>query len=154
MRRIIASDDYEYPFSPQLIYQVLADIPGYKNWWPRQFRVKLLEKTPNNLDSKIEVWASGGWFRCKTTFLNPPNRVDINYYQGVVVGDSFWSIEPLDNGKTKVSYSIDLEPHGVLPRLISNFVNISTIHSLQFKRVLLSLHRYLNQLKENNRAVQ
>lgn len=144
MRRIIASDDYEYPFSQQLIYQVLADIPGYKNWWPRQFRVKLLEKTPNNLDSKIEVWASGGWFRCKTTSLNPPNRVGITYYQGVVVGDSFWSIEPLDNGMTKVSYSIDLEPHGIIPCLVSNFINISTIHSLQFKRVLRSLHRYLS----------
>lgn len=149
MRRIIASDAYEYPFSPQLIYQVLADIPGYKNWWPRGVKVKVLEENENKLGSKIEVWASGGWFRCMTTSLNPPSSVDVLYYAGVVLGESKWTITPLENGMTKVTYSIDLEPNGVLPRAFSNVVNISTIHSLQFKRVLKSLDRYLNSLKEN-----
>lgn len=152
MRRVIASDDYEYPFSPQLIYQVLADIPGYKKWWPRGVKVKVLEDKGNNLGSKIEVWASGGWFRCKTTCLNFPNRVDIQYYAGVVLGESNWSIKPLKNGMTKVSYTIDLEPHGALPRALSNVVNISTIHSLQFKRVLKSLDQYLNAFEMDQSA--
>ncbi len=144
MRRIVASDYQEYPFSPELIYQVLSDISGYKKWWPWGIRVKVLKKTPEGLDSKIEVWASGGWFRCKTTSLNPTDSVSIQYYAGVVSGESYWSIEALGNGMTKVCYTIDLEPHGVMPRLLSNVINISKIHSLQFKRVFRSLHRHLN----------
>ena len=151
MRRIIASDFREYPFSPQLIYQVLSDVSGYKSWWPLGVKVKVLEKTANGLNSKIEVWASGGWFRCQTTALNPPNRVCIQYFAGVVCGESYWTIEPLANGLTKVGYSINLEPHGILPRLISNMVNISMIHSLQFKRVLRSLHQHLESLTKSQK---
>jgi ribosome-associated toxin RatA of RatAB toxin-antitoxin module len=149
MKRIIACDCQEYPYSPEVIYQVLADIPGYKDWWPWGITVKVIKKTSEGLDSKIEVWASGGWFRCKTTSLNPPNRVNIDYYAGVVSGESYWSIEALGNGMTKVGYTIDLEPYGVIPRMLSNIINISKLHSLQFKRVLSSLHRYLNLITDD-----
>jgi ribosome-associated toxin RatA of RatAB toxin-antitoxin module len=150
MRRIKATDYREYPFSPELIYETLKDVSGYKNWWPKGVKVKVLEETLNGLDSKIEVWASGGWFRCKTTAFNPPNRVNIQYYAGVVKGESYWSIELLENGMTKVGYIIDLEPHGILPRLVSNVINISTIHSLQFKRVLRNLHIHLKSIQPSS----
>jgi ribosome-associated toxin RatA of RatAB toxin-antitoxin module len=147
MSHIIAKDYQEYPYSPEIIYNVLSDITAYKNWWPPIFHVKVLEKKPEGLNSKIRVWASGAWFRCNTTSLNPPSRVGITYYSGVVVGESYWDIEDLGNGKTKVTYSIDLEPNGAIPQLFARIINIAWVHSLQFKLVFKYLNRYLDSLK-------
>lgn len=144
MRRIIASDFLDYPFAPEMIYAVLADIPGYKKWWPWGVRVKVLKRTSEGIGSKIEVWASGGWFRCETTSLKPNERVDMTYYTGVVQGESYWSIEARDNGRTRVYYTIDLEPKGLLFRMLSEIINISAIHSWQFKRVLKNLYKHLS----------
>jgi ribosome-associated toxin RatA of RatAB toxin-antitoxin module len=152
MKRIAARDYQEYPFSAEAIYQVLADITGYKKWWPWGIKVKVLKETPEGLGSKIEVWVSGGWFRCETVSLKPNECVTVQYYEGVVVGDSYWTIEPLGNGKTRVGYIIDLEPHGLLFRTLANIIDISKVHSLQFKRVMKSLHRYLNSISDQTRG--
>lgn len=146
MRRIQAKDSYEYPYPPSIIHSILADLPGYKSWWPGEFRVRILEQPSDYLHSKIEVWASGGWFRCETVSLTFPSRVDIRYYQGVVVGESWWDLEELESGRTKVSYSIDLEPHGIVMSLVARVINISALHSFQFQRVLKRLHRHLDTL--------
>lgn len=139
-------DCRDYQYSPETIFKVLADAPGYAKWWPFDVKVKVLKQSLSGVDSKIEVWASGGWFRCKVTSLDAPYRVGIQYYDGVVSGNSDWRIETLSNGLTRVSYSIDLEPHGVVARVLSNVINFSTIHSVQFRRILRALDRYL--LKE------
>lgn len=152
INRIQAKDYYEYPYSPQMIFQVLADLPGYKNWWPGEFRVRVLKKTEDYLHSKIEVWASGGWFRCETVSLAFPKRIDICYYQGVVRGDSWWNLEELENGRTKVSYSIDIEPNGRFMSLVARLINISVLHSFQFKRVLKRLHRHLDTLAAKDKV--
>lgn len=146
MTKIRARDSFEYPYPPEVIFPVLADITGYKKWWPREFRVKILQREKEYKNSKIEVWASGGWFRCETRRTVFPKRVDISYYQGVVVGDSWWDIEPLANNKTRVSYEIDLEPNGLLMKLVVKVINISALHSFQFKRVLKKLNSYLAQI--------
>lgn len=146
MSRIQAKDSYDYPYPPQMIYPLLADIPGYRSWWPGEFRVRILEKSRDHLHAKIEVWASGGWFRCETISLSFPNRVDIRYYQGVVIGESWWDLEELENGGTKVSYSIALEPHGRIMGFVAKMINISALHSFQFQRVLKRLHRHLDSL--------
>ncbi|ACL20958.1 hypothetical protein Dhaf_2935 [Desulfitobacterium hafniense DCB-2] len=108
--------------------------------------MRILEKSRDHLHAKIEVWASGGWFRCETISLSFPNRVDIRYYQGVVIGESWWDLEELENGGTKVSYSIALEPHGRVMGFVAKMINISTLHSFQFQRVLKRLHRHLDSL--------
>jgi len=148
MTKICARDSYIYPYSPQEIYPLLANIPGYKEWWPGEFHVRILEKTEDYLHSKIEVWASGGWFRCETTALEFPKRIDIQYYQGVVVGNSWWDLEEVAGGHTKVSYCIDLKPNGRIMNVAAKIINISAFHSFQFKRVLKKLHSHLNTLKK------
>ncbi|MEL1135226.1 SRPBCC family protein [Desulfitobacterium sp. THU1] len=151
MSRIQARDSYEYPYSLDMVYTILADIPGYKSWWPGEFRVRILEQTQDHLHAKIEVWASGGWFRCETTSLTSPHRIDIRYYQGVVVGESWWDLEGLPNGYTKVSYSINLEPRGRVMGCVARIINISALHSFQFRRVLKRLHRHLDSLQAQER---
>lgn len=143
MTKIKARDSFEYSYPPEVIFPILADITGYKKWWPREFRVKVLQKEKNYHHSKIEVWASGGWFRCETQKTAFPERIDICYYQGVVLGDSWWEIEPLAKGRTRVSYEIDLEPNGILMNMVVKVINISALHSFQFKRVLKKLNTYL-----------
>lgn len=146
MQRLSATDSRIYPYPPEVIYSVLSNISGYAEWWPWGVKVKVLERTPQRIGDKIEVWASGGWFRCKVNALNPSERVGIEYYAGVVRGDSYWSIIDLKDGRTEVCYTIDLELHGLFPKLLGYIINFSWIHSLQFRRVLRCLEIYLKTI--------
>lgn len=143
MQHLAAKDCQVYAYSSDKIYEVLSDIPGYAKWWPWGVRVKVIEQSPDRVGDKIEVWASGGWFRCRVSALQPSKRVEINYYEGVVVGQTYWTITPLLDGRTKVCYAIDLDLNGLFPKLIGVVINFSTIHSFQFRRVLASLDNYL-----------
>lgn len=145
MQRLMAEDFQVYAYPPEKIYEVLSDIPGYARWWPWGVRVKVLEKNPSRIGDKIEVWASGGWFRCKVNALQPTERIGIEYYAGVVLGETYWTITPQQEGGTKVCYTINLELHGSLPKLMGVIINFSAIHSFQFRRVLASLDNYIRQ---------
>lgn len=144
MQRLTASDCRVYPYPPEKVYDVLSYIPGYAKWWPWGVRVKVLEQSSNRIGDKIEVWASGGWFKCTVNSLEPLERIGIKYYAGVVLGETYWTITPQEDGKTKVCYTIDLELHGMLPKLMGVFINFSFIHSFQFRRVLTCLEQYLH----------
>lgn len=143
MQHLMATDCRVYSYPPEIIYEVLSDIPGYAKWWPWGVRVKVIEQSSDRIGDKIEVWASGGWFRCIVNALHPIGRVEIKYYAGVVLGETYWTITPQQDGRTKVCYAIDLELHSLLPKLMGVFINFSAIHSFQFRRVLESLDNYL-----------
>lgn len=145
MQHLSATDCKLYSSSPEKIYQVLSDLPGYVQWWPWGVRVKVLERSSNKIEDKIEVWASGGWFRCKVSSLEPNNRVGIEYYQGVVLGESYWTITPQQDGLTKVCYTINLKLNGIIPKLLGVLINFSRIHSFQFRRVLRCLDNFLRK---------
>lgn len=145
MQHLMAEDCQIYAYPPEKIYEVLSDIPGYAKWWPWGVRVKVIGQSSDRIGDKIEVWASGGWFRCTVDKLQPYKRVGIKYYAGVVLGETYWTITPLQDGKTKVCYSIDLKLNGLLPKLLGGVINFSRIHSFQFRRVLAQLENYLRQ---------
>ncbi|XWX61461.1 SRPBCC family protein [Desulfitobacterium sp. AusDCA] len=145
MQHLSATDCKLYPYSYEKIYKVLSDLPGYAQWWPWGVKVKVLARNSNPMGEKIEVWASGGWFRCEICSLEPSKRVGIQYYQGVVLGETHWTITPQQDGQTKVCYTIDLELNGILPKFLGTFINFSRIHSFQFRRVLDSLDKRLRE---------
>lgn len=145
MQHLRAKDCQVYAYPPEKLYEVLSDIPSYAKWWPWGVRVKVIEQSPNKIGDKIEVWASGGWFRCKVDALQPCQRVGIKYYAGVVLGETYWTITPLQDGRTKICYVIDLELNGILPKLVGVVINFSAIHSFQFRRVFASLENYLSK---------
>lgn len=145
MQHLSAKDCRVFSYPPEIIYDVLSNIPEYKKWWPRGVRVKVIEHGKDRIGDKIEVWASGGWFRCRVNALQPIEQIEIMYYAGVVLGKSYWTIIPQQDGMTKVCYTIDLELNGTFPKLIGVFINFSAIHSFQFRRVLACLDNYLRK---------
>ncbi|AHF06813.1 type II toxin-antitoxin system RatA family toxin [Desulfitobacterium metallireducens] len=145
MQHLMASDCRLYSYPPEKIYEVLSDIPGYAKWWPWGVRVKKIEQSLDRIGDKIEVWASGGWFRCSVNDLRPNERVEIVYYAGVVLGETYWTITPQEDGSTRVCYTIDVELNGLLPKLMGVVIDFSAIHSFQFKRVLACLDNYLRR---------
>ncbi|HMV78159.1 MAG TPA: SRPBCC family protein [Leptospiraceae bacterium] len=143
MRRIIADDSAVFSFSPEKVYSAVSDMSTYEKWWGKKVKVKVLELSPQGVGSKVEVHAVGGWFRCEIISLKPFEEAGILYYDGVQKGKGIWSIEKLGAGKTKLSYSIDLEPNGFVPRFLSNFMNFSKLHSQAMKDLFSGLENFL-----------
>ena len=96
--------------------------------------------------SQVDIRASGGWFRCEVVSVNKPNEVRIKYYEGVQLGAGIWKVKKTGENETMLTYDINLEPNGFMPRLLSNFVNFSKFHSKAMKGMFASLDRYLTTL--------
>jgi ribosome-associated toxin RatA of RatAB toxin-antitoxin module len=129
MRRIISVDSCVLNHNAEKVFDAISDVTVYKDWWSSNVKVKVIVETENRVGSKVEIRASGGWFRCEITSLIPPNEIRVKYYYGVQVGEGIWSIEKTGANESVVTYSIDLEPVGFMAKLLSNFMNLSKMHS-------------------------
>ncbi len=151
MRRIIADDSSVFRYSPEKIYSTVSNMSTYEKWWGKKVKVKVLEITADGIGSKVEVRAVGGWFRCEIISLKPPEEIGILYYEGVQKGKGIWRIEKRGEKDTKLSYSIDLEPNGFFPRVLSNFLNFSKLHSKAMKDLFWGLENYLGSSPVSDR---
>ncbi len=104
----------------------------------------VLESIVNFIGSKVEVSASGGRFRCEIVSVKKPFEVRVRYYAGVQKGEGLWTIIPAGDSGAVLTYSINLEPNGFIPRLLSNFLNFSKIHSNAMKEMFKGLDKYLS----------
>ena len=143
MRRIISNDKYIYKHNAEKIFDAISDFRVYSLWWGKEVQVKLIQVTERKIGSQVEVKASGGWFRCELVSLKPFEEVRIKYYEGVQSGEGIWKINQLEDGKCELIYSIDLEPKGFIPRLLSDYINFSKIHSKAMLGLFEGLEKYL-----------
>ena len=146
MKKIISADSCRLNHSAESVFNAVADVMVYKNWWSNNVKVKVLESSSNFIGSRIEIRASGGWFRCEIVSVNKPYKVRVRYYAGVQIGEGIWTNEKTGDSDTKLTYSIKLEPFGFIPRFLSNFINFSKIHSKAMKEMFVSLDRYLSSI--------
>ncbi|MCU0373086.1 MAG: SRPBCC family protein [Ignavibacteria bacterium] len=144
MRRIISTDTCRFNHGAEKVFYAVADVTGYKNWWSKNVKVLVLESNVNFIGSKVEVSASGGRFRCEIVSVKKPFEVRVRYYAGVQKGEGNWTIIPESDSVTGLTYSIDLEPNGFIPRFLSNFINYSKIHSNAMKEMFTGLDKYLS----------
>lgn len=144
MRKIISVDSCKLNHNAEKIYEAVSDVSVYKDWWSKNVKIKVLHISDNCIGSKVEIRASGGWFRCEIVSVNSPKEVAIKYYEGVQKGMGIWKIEKTGENESIVTYSIELEPVGFIPRFLSNFINFSKIHSKAMKEMFVSLERYLS----------
>ncbi len=117
MKRIISSDTCKLNHSAEKVFNAVADVSVYKDWWSKKVKVDVLESNDNFIGSKVEIRASGGWFRCEVVSANKPVEVRIKYYEGVQLGEGIWTLEKMGENETVLTYSINLEPNGFMPRL-------------------------------------
>lgn len=144
MKRIISYDTYKINQSPDKVFQAVADVTVYKYWWSKKVKVNVLESTEDYVGSKVEIYASGGWFRCEVVSVNKPFEIRIKYYEGVQLGEGIWIMDKTGENETALTYSINLKPNGFIPGLLSNFLNFSKIHSRAMKDMFHNLDNYLS----------
>lgn len=69
-------------------------------------------------------------------------RVATDYVEGAHRGAGVWTMERAEGG-TRLSYSVDLEPYGLLARLLSNFLDYRRLHSAGMREIFRNLESYL-----------
>lgn len=143
MRRITAQDSAVFNCPAEKIYDAVADMSQYEKWWGPKVKVKILEISSSQIGSKVEVRAAGGWFRCEIISLKPFEEIGILYYEGVQKGEGIWRINKLEKNIAELTYLIDLEPNGFIPRILSNFMNFSKLHSAAMRDLFSGLENYL-----------
>lgn len=144
MKRIISSDSCILKHSAEKVFDAVSDVTVYKDWWSSNVKIKVLNTKAERTGSQVEIRASGGWFRCEVVSVSMPDEVRIKYYEGVQLGDGIWKIEKTGENETMLTYDINLEPNGFTPRLLSNFISFSKIHSKAMKGMFAGLDRYLS----------
>lgn len=143
MRRTQAKDCRDLPFPPEVVFEALLDWKHYPDWWPPEVRFELLEQTPERIGSRARVQPLGASFTCEIQSIEP-NRQIVVGYDGVHVGQGIWNLEPTPTG-TRACYAVDLEPQGLMPRFLSDFLDLAALHSAGMRRVFDGLERYLGK---------
>ena len=134
-RRIFAEDTIDVAGSPAAVFAVLADVAHYPDWWPAELRIRHLG------GGEVEVRPRASRFCCRLGDGEPPYWLTVHYVDGPQRGDGIWTLQALPHGATRVSYRIDLEPHGLIARLLSVWMDFPAIHSRQMRPVLEALAR-------------
>lgn len=147
MKKIISVDFCKLNYKPELIFDAISDVTVYKEWAGENVKVEVLYDSDKRVGSKVEIHALGGWFKTEIISMNPPNEVRIKYYEGVQKGEGLWKIENAGNNESILTYSIDLEPVGFLPRFLSEFMDFSKMHSKAMMDMFQNLDKYLSSLK-------
>jgi uncharacterized protein YndB with AHSA1/START domain len=142
MRQTQANDCRTLPFDVAEVFAALLDFENYPRWWPAQLRVRVLKVSPERVGSRIEVRPRGGVFVCEIVQVVPDREILIGYVEGVHMGTGRWRFEKVAEG-TCACYQIDLEPHGWLPRLLSNVMNFGKLHSRSMEKVFDGLEGWL-----------
>lgn len=149
MRNIEAVDCHLFVGDQVEIFDLVSDMGSYPRWWPAGVKGKVLENNPAKVGSKVEIVANGGKFRCELIGLEPPHRVQVHYYGGVIRGDSVWSLEELGDRQIKLCYEVQVVPHGVLPNLLGKVVDYTWFHSRSMRSVFRGLEAHLAARKMN-----
>ena len=142
MRRILVTDCRTLAFPPAQVFAAVADLENYPGWWPAELKVRLLTVTPDGIGSRLEAHPYHSLLVCEVTRIVANSHIHIRYVEGVQWGTGVWTVEPSDEG-TRLCYRVDLEPQGWFPRLLSNFLDFTAMHSRLMERVFDGLEKRL-----------
>lgn len=142
VRRVHSDDCRTLPFSASEVFNAILDFQRYPEWWPKQLRIRVLRTTTDFLGSQIEVRPMGGRFTCEVVGIERNRIIQIAYVDGLHRGVGVWKFEA-DGDGTAVSYRIDLEPQGWLPRLLSHVMDFGRIHSNEMQQVFDGMEKWL-----------
>ncbi len=128
----------------EAVLRVLRDSDGYKNWFPNTRESKLLDRS-NDVSYQYSVMGAP-WpvsdrdnvFRSVTRRDEKTGIVDIkvtaapDYYPEqedrvrVRKANGTWKLEPLDSKRTRVTFTMHLEPGGGIPQWMINTRIVAT----------------------------
>jgi uncharacterized protein YndB with AHSA1/START domain len=136
---ICAVDERVIPLPPEKVWQVLADISRYPDWYPHSLNLKLLTMTANGVGSELELRPRGGRaFRCRVESLEPPRRIRIRYPGDFIIGIGEWRLKA-EMGGSRVFYELDVLANGLLAACLGKLLPLGKLHSKLMQEVLKNL---------------
>ena len=83
MTPIRATDELIVPFPKDKVWNVLADVASYPDWWPRAVGLSVLNAEPEIVGSSFELRPLGGRpFRSRIESIEAPNKLRMQYFGG------------------------------------------------------------------------
>ncbi len=136
---IKALDEIIIPASIESVWESVADVASYADWWPKSIRVRVLQVETDGIGSCLELHPVGGRaFRCRIEAIARPSQMTMQYFGGFISGQGEWRLQSVDGG-TKVQYHLDVQAAGRLVAWIGRLVPLGKIHSYQMQGVLRRL---------------
>lgn len=149
MTPIHAIDELVVPYPKDEVWNVLADVAAYPDWWPRAVGLSVLIAEHQIVGSSFELRPLGGRpFRCRIESIEVPNKLRLQYFGGFIEGRGEWRLESLGL-KTQIQYELDVKAAGRSIAWIGWLIPLSRIHSYQMKQVLRNLEREVKQKSHN-----
>ena len=145
MTSIFATDERIIPFPKDEVWNVLADVAAYPDWWPRAVGLRVLNAESEIVGSSFELRPLGGRpFRCRIESIEAPSKIRMQYLGGFIEGRGEWRIESLGSN-TQVQYELNVQATGRMVAWIGRLLPLSRFHSYQMKQVLRNLEREVKQ---------
>ncbi|MFJ3927843.1 SRPBCC family protein [Streptomyces sp. NPDC090022] len=136
---------------------LIAEFRGAEQWWVPYNTFTTVSGSPDEVGGEVGVTVhtkgvdNGGLklrFTARTTAVEPGRRLDIEYVDGVFRGPSTFLLEPLGDGRTRLSMHFAAGPHGWL-KLLSKVADLAAEHS---KGTLAAFEALGRQLSSGVRA--
>ena len=144
MRKVISKDSVLLDFPADYVYRTLTDFASYSQWWPHAIKFRIEHLNPGVTGTTLEVQNGLVKWKSKISAFKTNRLLSIDYTDGAWVGKTNWRFENKD-GKTELTFDIDLEINRAWLKFVSYFLNFSHIHSKQVKHVFGNLAKYLKE---------
>jgi ribosome-associated toxin RatA of RatAB toxin-antitoxin module len=117
MAQASRTETYDVPASK--FYQTIIDYKGYAGTIPGVESIEVLKESPDGATVKFNI----NLIKKISYTLNLTNKKDQEVSWTLVTGDYMktnngrWTLKDLGNGKTEVTYSLEIEVKGFIPGL-------------------------------------
>ncbi|MER5562524.1 SRPBCC family protein [Streptomyces sp. NPDC002506] len=131
---------------------LVAEFRGARKWWVPANTFTTLSGAPDAVGGRVGVTVhtkgvdKGGpklRFTARTIAVEPGRRLKVAYVEGVFRGTSTFSLDPLADGRTRISMHFDGSPHGWL-KLLAKVADLGAEHSKGTLAAFVSLDRQLS----------
>jgi catechol 2,3-dioxygenase-like lactoylglutathione lyase family enzyme/ribosome-associated toxin RatA of RatAB toxin-antitoxin module len=144
MRKVISKDSVLLDFPADYVYRTLTDFASYSKWWPHAIKFRVEHLNPGVTGTTLEVQNGLVKWKSKISAFKTNRLLSIDYTDGAWVGKTNWRFENKE-GKTELTFDIDLDINRSWLKFTSLFLNFSHIHSKQVKHVFGNLAKYLKE---------
>lgn len=141
---IHANDAIGLPLPPETLWPLLADIRRYPQWWPALLFPRVTAPADGALiGSELHLRPLGTrQFSCTVVAASAPHAIDVEYTGPFITGSGQWLLTPEDQG-TSLSYTINVEAHGLLVTLAGRCVDLRWMHGQSMRLIFSALRRQL-----------
>ncbi|MFE9538460.1 SRPBCC family protein [Streptomyces sp. NPDC006691] len=131
---------------------LVAEFRGARKWWVPANTFTTLSGAPDAVGGRVGVTVhtkgvdKGGpklRFTARTIAVEPGRRLKVEYVEGVFRGTSTFSLDPIADGRTRISMHFDGRPHGWL-KLLAKVADLGAEHSKGTLAAFVSLDRQLS----------